>query len=245
MSVSGVSEVVSRASSHAQAVQSAPMADGSGGPPHAVLSSDLLLRDDVLSPMLVEAGVRGDLPRAAAVSQRWAEVASKMWPLVVKEWNVTLQDDLRFERAAEHARGYLMIHDKSATTINIDGDFVLFNREHNSNEEFIILPSTPPSAVNENNVVYAQWMETSRHPIVETDRSRVSRVRKRRPFAIIWTGRAFTLTWTGEAADEHVIVNVNNHFVFGGVEAFPFNAVPPPPAGQNGEPDIGFMEEVD
>ena len=219
------------------------MATDGGGPSHAVLSSDLLLRDDVLSPMLVEAGVRGDLPRAAAVSQRWAEVASKMWPLVVKEWNVTLQDDLRFERAAEHARGYLMIHDKSATTINIDGDFVLFNREHNSNEEFIILPSTPPSAVNENNVVYAQWMETSRHRIVETDLSRVSRVRKRRPFAMIWTGRAWRLTWTGEATDEEVTFNANNDLVFTGIQVVPINAVPPPPAGQNGQPDIGFMEE--
>ena len=221
--------------------------DGSGGPSHA---EDLLLRDDVLSPMLVEAGVRGDLPRAAAVSQRWAEVASKMWPLVVKEWNVTLQDDLRFERA-EHARGYSMIHDKSATTINIDGNFegpekMFFKVAHNPNEEFIILPSTPPSAVNENNVVYAQWMETSRHRVVETDLSRVSRVRKRRPFAMIWIGRAWTsMAWTGEATDEEVIFNVNNDLVFNGIQVVPFNAVPPPPAGQNGQPGIGFMEDVD
>ena len=61
----------------------------------ACSAADMIQRDDMLFPLLVEAGVRGDLQRTAAVCKRWAEVALETSPIVVKQWNMTLQDDLR------------------------------------------------------------------------------------------------------------------------------------------------------
>jgi len=158
------------------------------------------LRDGVLLPLLEEFGAHGHLHRAAAVCKRWAAMASQMWPLVVKQWNATLQHDLRVEsrslpRCSSHLVSpsnsrtlHLLVHSKSAATLLVAQD-LRFDRD-------------PLKVVVHNDVVYAEWKEIK---IVDVPAETFSRVmaqqviRKRRPVTMTWTGRVASLAWAGEA----------------------------------------------